>query len=98
MVNEFEGLDLHCSGHENVQVPIANMTGVFKEYCPITTGEEFLASVRLSSSSFPIADHPHQVSFSSDNYVRNCVLLGGFYGIFLVATFLLIKFLKWQKR
>jgi ABC-type multidrug transport system permease subunit len=44
MINEFDGLNLHCSGHEWVQVPVGNFT---KEYCSITTGTQYLDSVRL---------------------------------------------------
>jgi ABC-type multidrug transport system ATPase subunit len=82
MINEFEGLKLHCSGHEFAQVPIASQPGVFKEFCGITTGEEYLDSI----------------SFSSDNMVRDAMLLLGFYFIFIFITCALVKFLKWQKR
>jgi ABC-type multidrug transport system ATPase subunit len=82
MINEFKGLALHCEGHEFAQVPIASQPGVFKEYCGITTGEQYLDSI----------------SFSEDNMVRDAMLLLGFYFIFLFITAFLVKFLKWQKR
>jgi hypothetical protein len=53
MINEFEGLKLHCTGHEFAQVPIASQPGVFKEFCGITTGEEYLDSVRRTLTPPP---------------------------------------------
>lgn len=82
MANEFDGLDLHCSGSEYTQVPIASLPGTTKAYCPITTGDQYLATV----------------GFSSDNMLRDSMLLLGFYFIFLFITCSLVKFLKWQKR
>ncbi len=55
MINEFEGLKLHCTGHEFAQVPIASQPGVFKEFCGITTGEEYLDSVRPAPPRPPLA-------------------------------------------
>lgn len=107
MINEFEGLKLHCTGHEFAQVPIASQPGVFKEFCGITTGEEYLDSVRPHHPRpFPwracwahaCAINQLQISFSSDNMVRDAMLLLGFYFIFIFITCALVKFLKWQKR
>mgnify|MGYP001151050769 CR=1 FL=1 len=55
MINEFEGLKLHCTGHEFAQVPIASQPGVFKEFCGITTGEQYLDSVRPTPPRPPLA-------------------------------------------
>lgn len=109
MINEFEGLKLHCTGHEFAQVPIASQPGVFKEFCGITTGEEYLDSVRRTLTPPPPGrcwwltrvrppQSMLQISFSSDNMVRDAMLLLGFYFIFIFITCLLVKFLKWQKR
>jgi hypothetical protein len=109
MINEFEGLKLHCTGHEFAQVPIASQPGVFKEFCGITTGEEYLDSVLSPHHPRPLprrwrlvahacAIHQLQISFSSDNMVRDAMLLLGFYFIFIFITCALVKFLKWQKR
>jgi hypothetical protein len=43
VANEMDGLEVHCSGGEYVQVPING--SITQPYCPMTNGIDFLDSV-----------------------------------------------------
>jgi hypothetical protein len=48
VANEMDGLNLHCSGSQYLQVPISGTDNTMP-YCPMTQGSDFLDSVPLLS-------------------------------------------------
>ncbi len=86
MVNEMEGLDLHCSQSETLHIPIEQLAtlgeDVTQSYCPITSGEEYLKVFNIEES---------------DLLRNSLVMLGIYFAMILMSAFLL-KFVKHQKR
>jgi ABC-type multidrug transport system permease subunit len=83
LINEMKGMSLTCTPSEMVKVPISGMPlGTFKEYCPYTTGGQFLESLGISASWL----------------LRDSLVMLGWWIMLLVLCALLLKFLVHQKR
>ena len=79
-VSNFQGRAIHCSASQFVQVPITLPDGtvVTQPFCPITSGNQLLASLDLVISRL---------------WVGPAVLFGMFLG-FLILTMLGLRILK----
>ncbi len=83
VVNELDGLKLHCSGSEALEIPIRQLgEGVTKSYCSITSGEQFMETFNMEY----------------DHLWRNSLIMIGFVIFLILSSALLLKFLKHQKR
>jgi len=105
VANEMDGLNLHCSGSQYLQVPISGTDNTLP-YCPMTQGSDFLDSVPLHSphdtpDTRTMANPTHhamQVDFDKDNMLRDGLVFIGFYLAFVVGVILTIKFVRHQNR
>jgi ABC-type multidrug transport system permease subunit len=79
LINEVKDLSFHCSYSELVQVPIGNETAY---YCPITTGDEYLDSLGMSSN----------------NLLRNSLVMLGWVLALFTSSAMLLKCVVHQKR
>jgi len=81
LVNELNDLTFHCRPSEFVQVPI-NGTGLFKDYCRYTSGQDILEQFDLEE---------HMMWW-------DVLILVGFYIFFVTLCVLGLKFIKNIKR
>jgi hypothetical protein len=71
VANEMDGLKLHCSDSEYVQVPISGPPGATKSFCPMTKGEDFLDSVRAITCT-RMHTHAHARAASTSTSLSLC--------------------------
>jgi len=81
LVNEFTGgIKIHCGPTEFLKIPLN--AGGFYQYCPITSGDSFLAAF----------------DYSADDLWRNIGIMFGLYAFFVLATAVVLAFWKHIKR
>ncbi len=83
VVNELDGLKLHCSGSETLQIPIRQLgEGVTKSYCATTSGKQFMDNFDMEY----------------DHLWRNSLVMIGMVLFLILSSATLLKFVKHQKR
>lgn len=85
LINEIHGMSFYCSADELVTVPITSATNGSEAkafYCPITTGQQYLA----------------RLGMSADDLLRNSLVMVGWLLALFVSSALLLKFVVHQKR